>query len=119
MRKQRWVRLDKLDYQKHVQDLEKAANQLCRQGFAKQTPLVSELIELLSVDELRQLAKEQQLIQGNGSNKLVRSSLRIETYMQEKKGTDPVFVAFRIYKDSKPIQKRGQGLGKDIARTRW
>lgn len=62
MRKQRWHRLGKLEYHRHVSDIQASTAELCHNGLVStQLESIEDALALLTIDELKMLAKEQQI----------------------------------------------------------
>ncbi|KAG0179196.1 hypothetical protein DFQ29_002419 [Apophysomyces sp. BC1021] len=62
MRKHHFVRLDKLDYATHIQDIKTSADELCSNGMARSTISHVEALQLLLRDEIVALAKKMRIV---------------------------------------------------------
>ncbi|KAI8391174.1 VRR-NUC domain-containing protein [Radiomyces spectabilis] len=73
LRKQRWIRVDKLDYTSHVKDIKATIDDLWQQKFLlKQSSLhdIDEMLALLSLEELKNLAKKKRLLTGSEKRRI-------------------------------------------------
>ncbi|KAF7727731.1 hypothetical protein EC973_007190 [Apophysomyces ossiformis] len=85
MRKHRFIRLDKVDYTAHIQDIKASADELCKQGMAQPITNYVEALSVLTREEISTLVKTMQIpVKGKTKMQYMDAVLRYAETNQAK-----------------------------------